>query len=361
MNVQPLALVGGAVHSSADEPPLRDGVVLVKDGKIVATGPRSVAVPFGFEIIDCSGCTIVPGLWNSHVHFFERKWAAAAEISAPELGRQLQDTFSRYGFTNAFDLSSPWENTRSLRERIESGEVAGPRIRSTGEGLVSPGALPPDTVMRMMGVMPAPMPEIADVAQAVTAAKALLKKGADGIKLFVQAPASSGSAFSVEIVSAVAQEAHRAGKRVFAHPATGRIHADFFQLGSEAGRASCRTPNLQQIPHAAEYRACFRAPEGRVLVGADYSQIEPRIAAEISGEERLLAAACRYSACPHIALLSAAPPGAGWRRLAQRYRKKWVHLPLSQFSDATIQQLRMVHVLNGRQVRSYAVEFIRKA
>jgi hypothetical protein len=78
-------------------------------------------------------------------------------------------------------------------------------------------------------------------------------------------------------------------------------------------------------------------------------------------EERLLAAACRYSACPHIALVSAAPPGAGWRKLAQRYRKKWVHLPLSQFSDATLQQLRMVHVLNGREVRSYAAEFIRKA
>jgi hypothetical protein len=77
-------------------------------------------------------------------------------------------------------------------------------------------------------------------------------------------------------------------------------------------------------------------------------------------EERLLAGACRYSACPHIALLSAAPPGAGWRKLAQKYRKKWVHLPLSQFSDATIQQLRMVHVLNGKQVRSYAADFIRK-
>jgi hypothetical protein len=78
-------------------------------------------------------------------------------------------------------------------------------------------------------------------------------------------------------------------------------------------------------------------------------------------EERLLAAACCYSACPHIALVSSAPPGAGWRKLAQRYGKKWVHLPIGQFSDATIQQLRMVHVLNGREVRSYAAEFIRKA
>jgi hypothetical protein len=78
-------------------------------------------------------------------------------------------------------------------------------------------------------------------------------------------------------------------------------------------------------------------------------------------EERLLAAACRYSACPHVALLSPAAPGAGWRKLAAHYGKKLVHLPLGQFSDATIQQLRMVHVLNGRQVRSYAAEFIRKA
>jgi hypothetical protein len=78
-------------------------------------------------------------------------------------------------------------------------------------------------------------------------------------------------------------------------------------------------------------------------------------------EERLLAAACRYSTCPHIALVSAAPPGAGWRKLAQRYGKKWVHLPLGQFSDQLVQQLRMVHVLNGHQVRSYAADFIRKA
>ncbi|WP_254509136.1 hypothetical protein [Anatilimnocola floriformis] len=78
-------------------------------------------------------------------------------------------------------------------------------------------------------------------------------------------------------------------------------------------------------------------------------------------EERLLAAACLHSSCPQIALLSAAPPGAGWRRLGQRYGKKFVHLPLGQFSDATIQQLRMVHVLNGKQVRSYAEHFIRKA
>ena len=78
-------------------------------------------------------------------------------------------------------------------------------------------------------------------------------------------------------------------------------------------------------------------------------------------EERLLAAACLHSQSQHIALLSSAPPGAGWRRLAKRFHKKWVHVPLGQFSDATVQQLRMVHVLNGKEVRSFASHFIRKA
>lgn len=78
-------------------------------------------------------------------------------------------------------------------------------------------------------------------------------------------------------------------------------------------------------------------------------------------EERLLAAACLHSRQPHIALLSGLPPGAGWRRLAKRFQKKLVHLPLAQFSDSTVQQLRTVHVLNGKEVRSYAAHFIRKA
>ena len=78
-------------------------------------------------------------------------------------------------------------------------------------------------------------------------------------------------------------------------------------------------------------------------------------------EERLLAAALYHSQEPHVALLSNAPPGAGWRRLAKRHRKRLVHVPLAHFSQETVQQLRMFHVLNGQKVRSYAEHFIRKA
>jgi hypothetical protein len=78
-------------------------------------------------------------------------------------------------------------------------------------------------------------------------------------------------------------------------------------------------------------------------------------------EERVLAAGCLHSHHRHVALLSHAPPGAGWRRMARRFGKKIVHVPLGHFSQETVQQLRLVHVLNGKQVRGYAAEFIRKA
>src|SRR2546423_1855532 len=69
------------------------------------------------------------------------------------------------------------------------------------------------------------------------------------------------------------------------NPATGRIHADFRQIGAPTGRMACNSPNIQQVPHSIEYRRCFRAPEGRKLVIADYSQVELRILAEFTNDK----------------------------------------------------------------------------
>src|SRR5215216_6635043 len=70
----------------------------------------------------------------------------------------------------------------------------------------------------------------------------------------------------------------------FVHPKTGRIHANFLQCRVPTGRLACTSPNIQQIPHEDEFRRCFVAEEGNVLVIADYSQIELRILAEVSDD-----------------------------------------------------------------------------
>jgi DNA polymerase I-like protein with 3'-5' exonuclease and polymerase domains len=69
------------------------------------------------------------------------------------------------------------------------------------------------------------------------------------------------------------------------NPVTKRLHADFRQIGAPTGRFACTNPNIQQVPHAVEYRRCFSGyPEERKLIIADYSQIELRILAEFSGD-----------------------------------------------------------------------------
>jgi len=73
-------------------------------------------------------------------------------------------------------------------------------------------------------------------------------------------------------------------------PRTGRIHSNFHQIGAPTGRMSSTDPNVQQIPHGAEFRRCFRAPEGRKLITADYSQIELRILADFTGDPGFVSA-----------------------------------------------------------------------
>ncbi len=77
-------------------------------------------------------------------------------------------------------------------------------------------------------------------------------------------------------------------------PETGRIHPSFHQLGASTGRLSCSDPNLQNIPIRDEWgrriRTCFVPDDGFVFVGADYSQIELRILAHVSGDPGLTSA-----------------------------------------------------------------------
>ncbi|NEO27635.1 MAG: hypothetical protein F6K03_12260 [Kamptonema sp. SIO4C4] len=77
------------------------------------------------------------------------------------------------------------------------------------------------------------------------------------------------------------------------HPVTGRMHPDWFQIGARSGRFRCRHPNLQNIPRDKATRSCFTAGEGQVLIKADYSQVELRIMAKVSGDKRMKRAYCR--------------------------------------------------------------------
>eukprot|EP01063_Lacrimia_lanifica_P000482 TRINITY_DN1023_c2_g1_i1.p1 TRINITY_DN1023_c2_g1~~TRINITY_DN1023_c2_g1_i1.p1 ORF type:complete len:642 (+),score=215.94 TRINITY_DN1023_c2_g1_i1:203-1927(+) len=87
----------------------------------------------------------------------------------------------------------------------------------------------------------------------------------------------------------------------FCHDGDGRVRALLFQTATNTGRIACTDPNLQTIPHPVtfrtveggaltlELRKAFRAGPGKVLVSADYSQVEVRIMAHYSGDAAMIA------------------------------------------------------------------------
>ena len=222
-----MALVGGLVYTTPTDEPIRDGAILVRDGKIVAVAKRaSLRVPPDTEVVDCRGLTITAGLWNSHVHFLERKWADAATLPAAELDRQLQAMLTRHGFTSVFDTWSAGENTRRLRGRIESGEVPGPMILSTGEAMFAKSVAPSATTAAAwgaLGFMPLEAfqtARVADATESLDAARKSLDAGVDGLKIYAVTVGRNGVALPEAAIEAAVKEAHRRGKPVFAHPTT---------------------------------------------------------------------------------------------------------------------------------------------
>ena len=86
---------------------------------------------------------------------------------------------------------------------------------------------------------------------------------------------------------------------------------------------------------------------------------DPRLQFTTTLEERLLAAGFLHSKDRHVAVASPGLPRASWRRLARKFGRKIVHLPLKRFSGQLLERLRTFHVLNGKHVRSYAADYIR--
>jgi imidazolonepropionase-like amidohydrolase len=215
----PLALTGATIYPAPDQPAIRDGVVLLRDGRIAALGSRAeVAVPAGTETLDCTGLAITAGFWNSHVHFGERKWEEAGKLSADEASEQLRQMLTGYGFTRVFDTGSPLGNTVALRSRIAAGEVEGPEIRTTGDIIWPKGGLPLLPVMGALGFIVTPQRDVATANEAAARARELLAGGADGIKVYAATWFGEPVVMSRAAIAAAASEAHAKGKLLFAHP-----------------------------------------------------------------------------------------------------------------------------------------------
>lgn len=207
------------IYAAPDATPIDAGVVSIRDGRIVAVGPRDTAAPAERSGDRCSDGIVTAGFQNSHVHFTEAKWNDAGKQPAAELSKHLAQMLTRYGFTTVVDTASALQNTVALRSRIERHEVRGPRILTAGWALYPPDGIPfylrdlPAEVQRQL-----PQPATPEAAAAIV--RRNIAGGADVTKLFVLTPQADNTAkaMPLEIARAAAQETHRRSRLVLAHP-----------------------------------------------------------------------------------------------------------------------------------------------
>jgi len=210
-----IACIGGTIYPSPIAAPIEHAVLVASDGKIEvvkAGNAMKIAIPANAQKLDCKGKFIVAGFWNSHAHF-ETGWQDAANQTADKLETRMQEMLTRWGVTTVWDLGSDTNNTKAIRERVESGEVPGPQILMAGAIFAKNGH---------PAYLPAEMqtPEAATPQEAERMAQGYLKSGYDGIKLFTGSYMGAKPVINMpaDMVKAAVDVAHTQGKPVFTHP-----------------------------------------------------------------------------------------------------------------------------------------------
>jgi len=134
------ALVGGTLVNGLGSTPIRNSVILV-DGEVIEKigTVESLPVPAGYEVISTEAMTVLPGLWDMHVHLMINGHADYEHWDREYLDRFASEIMPASavqlllaGITTARDLGAPLEDSIAVRDRIARGEIPGPRLFVSG-------------------------------------------------------------------------------------------------------------------------------------------------------------------------------------------------------------------------------------
>ncbi len=193
----PLAFVDVSVIDGTGAPARTGHTVVVTGGRISYVGPASGAdVPADARIVDGTGRTLMPGLWDMHVHPDDPEiWEL---IDPPAHLRDLfMPNFVAWGVTGVRDTGGRWDVIQDWRGRIEAGELVGPRIVAGGPLVDGPEPAWPGSVA------------VVGAADGRAAVDSLIAEGVDFIKVYSRLPRDA--------FLAIVDRAHERGYPVVGH------------------------------------------------------------------------------------------------------------------------------------------------
>lgn len=207
---QPLkALVGGTLIDGFGSTPIQNSVILIEGERIKAVGTvETLPIPSGAEVISTEGMSVLPGLWDMHVHTMINGHADYDhwdKTYPPLFGKVIMPSSAHQllmaGVTSARDLGAPLEESIEVRDRINKGEIPGATLYVSGPF-----------------IQHRPYPGTEDFRWGVYGAedgrkkiRKLAEAGVDVIKLIDQ------DEMTMEELQAVVDEAHKHNLKVVAH------------------------------------------------------------------------------------------------------------------------------------------------
>jgi imidazolonepropionase-like amidohydrolase len=273
------ALVGGTLIDGYGGPPIRNSVVLIDNQKIQAVGQvGSLPIPPGTEIISTEGMSVLPGLWDMHVHTMlagHSDYAHWDKTYPPQLESVIMPASAKQllfaGVTSARDLGAPLEASIRVRDAIKSGKIPGATLYVSGPFLQHEPY--PGTEYFRWGV------HGADDARAKV--RKLADAGVDCVKLIDQ------DEMTREEIAAIVDEAHRRKLPVVAHA----HRPNEIRAGLEAGVDDFEHTGLATSPeypteiiaklHERTARGniapLFWTPTVQVLYNYDYIRDHPEL------------------------------------------------------------------------------------
>ncbi len=203
------ALVGGTLIDGYGSHPIRNSVIIIEGEKILKIGQvGQIEIPAGAEIISTEGMSLLPGLWDMHVHLminghsnythWDKKYPKLfGSVIMPSSAKQLLMA----GVTSARDLGAPLEESIAVRDAINAGKLDGPTLYVSGPFIQKEPY--PGTELFRWGVNGAE--------DARNKVRKLAKAGVDCIKLI------DHDQMTMEELTAVVDEAHKNKLKVVGH------------------------------------------------------------------------------------------------------------------------------------------------
>lgn len=240
LTAQKKALVGGTLIDGFGGQPIYNSVILIDGEKITAVGHQgNLQIPEGYQVISTEGMSVMPGLWDMHVHLMINghsnytHWDSTyidkfEKIIMPSSAHQLLMA----GVTSARDLGAPLEASINVRNRINRGEIPGPTMYMSGPFLQHKPY--PGTEKFRWGINGA--------ADAIAKVNKLADAGVDCIKLI------DHDEMQWEEVKAIVDQSHKRKLTVIAHS----HRPEEIRIGLKAGVDCFEHTGLSSAPEYPE-------------------------------------------------------------------------------------------------------------